>query len=683
MIVLCLPGLGVKDVTRARMPVLSALLSRSAVGLVNTVNRATFAPDRERWDDEASAYLTLGMGGRGRSGPMEAPPWLDLPQGTLAILKRENEGGSRRVEPGRLGSLVRHAGLRVAALGCGDDRTERHREVLLAAMDATGTIGRGDVSTDCLRPESSFPYGLASNRPYLLERLRRLLPDTALIFLDPGDLQRAERYAPLCLPGVAARHREVAVRSADQLLEGVLGVGRERNTVVVVLAPLGPLAGSGRRETLTPMVWHDPAASGGLVRSGSTRRRGLVALTDLAGALSRAVTGRSGLAPDLVTTVASRNAWDEARTLAGYVARTDHWRAPGVRGAQIALLLGALLQLLWLRFGRPRWHPLALAAWPLAVFVGIGLAVPGGPGRLSLGTAAFLAAAGLLVLRRRGIAAALGCLYGGLALAVVLQLAPGGRALTDSALGHSLSLGARYYGIGNEWMGVLLGGTLTALLTVREWFRSPRGWLALAAGVLLGLAVALGLPEAGADFGGALTAAAAAGGVLWVYSPLRRRGWLVAGAVLAVLALLAALVAWDLLRPIQSQTHLARLLGDLRGGLPDLGATLLARLQLNARVTLSLWGVMLAVEAAAAWLAVRVLGKSAPRQPEGLERLRGAARAFGFAGGSALLLNDSGVTSAALLMACLVPALLILHAAPAPATAPGRERPVCPSVEAP
>jgi hypothetical protein len=661
-VVLCLPGLTVDDVRPDRMPVLDRLTGESSVALVNTVTRATFDPAGEKWDAEASAYLTLGMGGRGRCTRVDYRGGLDLLAAAVARLRQENRGGTRAVAPGRLGTLLRQAGRQTAALGCADDWQVLHRPILLAAMDGEGLIDRGDVSQRCLRRDPARPFGWISNADYLLQAASPMLPGTDLLWIDAGDLPRAERYAPFCTAPIAAAHRRAALRQADDLLAGLLPLARRARAILVVLAPLGGREAGGRRLTLAPLVWYDSQRPPGLLASGSTHRAGLIAMTDVADLLARSITGRPDLAPELVRPQPARTPWIELRRLQAEIARADDWRPAGIRAAQLLLLGAALLSLAGLYYGWCRRRQLLLAALPLAVLAGLGVVTAAGPAPWLLG--ALLA--GLLLsprVARQGAAwRSLTLVYGWFAAGLLLELLPGGRALYASPLGYSLALGARYYGIGNEWMGAITGAVLLVLtvagqrdVPARRYF-----WPLPAVGALLLVVALFGAPGAGANLGGALSALAGAAVVSLLYAPRRARWWLAALAALLGVAVVGLLMAADARRAAGDQTHVARLLQTLHGDLGDLGPTIAAKWGVDWRMAQGFWGILLAIETAAAWMAVTLLRRAADGPPGLPNAARTAVAAFTLTAAAAVLFNDSGVLAGAFLMAAALPAVVLM-----------------------
>lgn len=668
-LVILLPGLAVEEVNPGLMPNLARIAAEGTVALVNAVSRATFAEDPARWDATASGALTLGTGGRGWSPPLAyAPAGVNLPPAQVARMRALNRGGTRAVKVGFLGEALRRSGGRAAALGCADDRGARYRAVILAAMDMAGAVGAGDVTPRCLLVDEARPYAWISDPGYLLGQAAQWLPTHALVWIDPGDLERAERYAPLCVPTVVARHRRAALAQADRLIAGAAWLCARHGATLVVLAPVGRQHSDGRRATLTPLVRRRAGEEPGLLYSGSTRRAGLVANTDLAAWLVAGTTGTGP--PSVVRAVPRPGAWQEVTALAARVERADRWRGYGVRVVQLLLLVAALLGFAaaW-RHWSPR-RVERVATLPLLVFAAAWLATPGGPGPVAM--LYVLAVLGGWAWRaRRHRPPPLAGLYGGLAAGLLLELGPWGKALDSSVLGYSLALGARYYGIGNEWMGVITGASLAALLLARD-VAPPgvrRAWPFLSAAALLVLLLLLGLPVAGADLGGALTAGVAAAALVFVHAPPRWRGRLALLALLAAGAALGLLVFWDALRPPEAQTHLGRLLDGSGDVAARLGSAIRAKLALNWRVAQSLWGLLILAATAASWAAL----KRAATPP-----VRSAAGAFAATALAALLLNDSGATAAALLLASLPGTLLLITAEERPGEmrrGPGPSRP--------
>jgi hypothetical protein len=257
---------------------------------------------------------------------------------------------------------------------------------------------------------------------------------------------------------------------------------------------------------------------------------------------------------------------------------------------------------------------------------------------------------------------------------LLAELALGPTLLRGAPLGYSLTLGARYYGIGNEWMAYLLGAALltTTILNLQPSTLNPSSLVrSLAPFLPLGIALlALAHPAAGANLGGALTAAAALAALVGMRGGSGRR-LSVCLLLLLGLALLAAAIL-DSYRAPADQTHLGRLAAEIREhGPAPLIQIARGKLTTNARIAGGYWGLLLACEVLAClWLLLRVQQRErpparttagapqaeqspAPRTPPSQRQVA----LFLITAAAALAVNDSGVIAAALLLS-LVPCAL-------------------------
>jgi hypothetical protein len=240
----------------------------------------------------------------------------------------------------------------------------------------------------------------------------------------------------------------------------------------------------------------------------------------------------------------------------------------------------------------------------------------------------------------------------------------GGRLASTSLLGHSAVLGARYYGIGNELMGVLVGSAAVAGAGL-----SGMTWPSAAAAAIA--MIMLGHPRIGANFGGMVSAAVTSAVIatlaarrlpLSAGSTRLRRGRLVtlAGVCLAALGGSAALILWDAHSPEASHIGRAwRAFTQRDGGSGQLAAIVARKLAMNIRLLrYTAWTQVLI-----AFLAI--LGAMAAGAHGVFQRFRRDRRSLydalmgGLAGAlAAMAVNDSGVVACATL--AMMPTLTIL-----------------------
>jgi hypothetical protein len=507
-----------------------------------------------------------------------------------------------------------------------------------------------------LLPAIDRPYGVAAD----LDALARATADfVPLAIVEPGDLERALRYALLCFPEPAARHRAAALADLDLLIGRLWPPLAARGGVLHLLVPVpatpGPL-GMG--------LWVAAGASfrPGVFRTGSTRTPGVVARADVVAAL------KGGVGPSLAVLPGSLADLDR-------LAR-DSERAERLRRPAWGLLRGGLLLLAAIALpvaARPRLArallPAALALLLLAFLTGDLVAAPGWA-RAAWHGAILMVTVGTACVRREAAVPLLAAIV----LLLLGEVLSGGHLLRWSALGYSLALGARSYGIGNEAVGVLLGATILLPFAAAPLWRGTRCAAWMGALLWLLVTVAIGSPTHGSDFGGALSSALAAGVALPALhgQRLKARHLLLALAALVVLGVLLAL--WDASRPPEARSHLGRLVASAgKEGLAPLAAVAKTKAATALRVAGSVWGLLLVVEAWIGWVLLRRASRGRGR----LARIDAAPDAGGGAGGdrsprpadtpalsvglrqllpaaaALLLFNDSGVVAASLCLALL------------------------------
>jgi hypothetical protein len=253
-------------------------------------------------------------------------------------------------------------------------------------------------------------------------------------------------------------------------------------------------------------------------------------------------------------------------------------------------------------------------------------------------------------------------IFAATSVVVVLDGLTGTTLVSQSVLSAYALSGIRFYGIGNEYMGVLLGGALLmATLSpgrARVQNKGAAGtillfWFAL-------VTFALSFPAFGAKAGGAITATATFT-LTWLRLrgiPLRGRHFAVSLAVgFALVLAWAALGHWLGVR----RTHLETSVGALGAGrfgyivgvaARKLGLAL--RVLLHPGTLLGLVGFLL-VGALGRFLLWRQVRAFLAMQP----RLKAVCEAGLWGALVCLLFNDSGVVAAVLLLACLL--LTLLH----------------------
>ncbi len=653
VVILMAPGLRADDLTSPEMTALREVRLRGAVGWMNG---RTGVDPRRPGIEPASFFLTLGSGTRALV-PNAPGSWQTEPDARRIGVGRLLEANARldhAVHIGALGDLCRRAGLRTEVIG-DDSDAEPSMNGVFVAMDLRGSVDRYEPAT---LTDPDAPYGIRTD-------VARFVPnDGALTVLVFGDIARADRYADLCTPEAALRHRTAALKRLDGVIRDTVlpwVVGGERRQAWFV-AP--NQAATGSAERLIPV-----AALGGGLRSGwltspTTRRFGLIAAADLVPSVARLlgldvpehVVGRpvssSGNGPSVAEWRMLYVRWNRIVANQRALGGLPIWRF-----TMLAALLGLCTASKWLRKHgvdcEQECHIRTVTQWIGAVSatVAILLAVQSlswlAAQAESRVAAAFLAVTMLAAAYRSwrhpdlsavlAIGSATTCIVAAL---VGITIYP--PSVQDSWLGYSVAEGARYYGIGNEMVGALLASIL-----IMAWPAIRRNRWEAPAVLYSAAALLLLLPFAGANFGAAVGAILMATFSACAVCRTPRQLAVTLGAVAAIAAVFA--IVLSRLDAGPSATHIGAAFANPAALTNIAGRKIALNLHL---ITHSPWTLCLA----AGFLLCL------PAQPAG--QLRQTRRAWALLAVGALTLlaaNDSGVVAAGMALSVGAPLLIAVQ----------------------
>ncbi len=666
------------------VPVLQGLMQDGAVGVMCvrtaggyggeylTIGAGSRASSRRDpmtgADAEANAYQvteildgsTAGQVFAARSG--WRPPTGGVVHLAIGELLRHNASADHPLKLGLLGGALRRGGLRVACVGNADTLDSAHRELVAIGMDERGVVPIGDVSGRFVVRDRSVPYGVTFDPDALLSAVRRAAASADLIVLDPGETSRVELCAGHMTLDALDAVRRRAIEKTDRFLGEVISSLTGERWSVLVVTPGTREAGPGESDTgLAPVIWSSARAGAGLLTSPSTGRPGIVLNTDVAPSVleyfgvkaPREAVGRAMTVESTEGDPIARLRSDLVRHGAVEAARYRLFRAIPVLSA-IVLFVAAFFLLVGERVPAIarmllRAALLLLVSAPAAMLLAALRPLSADEMLLTVGavSVALAFAASWITGWRSGHV--LPCLV--VVALLAYDLVRGQQMLYWSPFSYSPVAGARFYGIGNEYAGVLLGAGLiggASLLWPRE--RSGRGERIAVAVALLLLAVLVGMPRFGANLGMSLALAVGAS-VFIVYLWRGAVGWPEAlAALLAVTVLISSAVVIDLVYLGPEASHIGRWASAVRAeGWAAIAGVLSRKMSMNfLLLKVSSWtdaaaGALAVLAVAVAARPARVIAVLRERvwlSPALIACVTGAAAAFA--------LNDSGIVAASL-----------------------------------
>jgi hypothetical protein len=548
----------------------------------------------------------------------------------------------------------------------------------IAASDSNGIVDLGDISPAMLSLDPVAPFGVRADVDHIIATYRRVIADPAvrLVVVDPGDIARSNQSASIESTAAAAGARDKALRSTDAVL-GAIVDEMKPDDVVVLVAPAAPQV-PDQPEAFGPLVLAGPDG-GGVAAAASTHRDGSVTAMDVSATIVELLGGTvpakmvgSVIHPAAVLSGAPvSDRMDFLDRMASTAVAVESVRASTVNTFILLTVIALVVSTLILYRGAdglPK-HArsvakAALLLVPSVLLAGIvqftvwrwpptGLAVVG---TLLVCTVVIWGAA-MVPGRRMPVAVPLIAVTGLTAVVSLVDQWIGAPLSFTGLFGYSPLLGARYYGLGNEMSGLLLGSVLVAVALALDtwrdaaWTRHVRTW----GWPVVGLVV---LVTAAAPFWGANVGAVAwmAVGFLAGWLMLNgRKVWTWRNLVIVVVVIaviVAGFAAIDLLGAAGSETHLGRAVsGALAGGPDSLWALIARKAETNARVlgrTNWTW-LLVAVLLLLGYMRWRPRGEFAAMLKE-YPSFSAAVAASLFAGVVGYFTEDSGIIIPALLL---------------------------------
>ena len=686
------PGVTWQDIEREQPPeLLSAIEDGASAALAVRTN--------EPITDYASGYLTIGTGTRANAEPMAGGPvpitesFDDITPGSMPellvevggypeIVERAEEAGYG-AEPGSLATTLE---VPVVAIGNSDPGDPvptplgYGRYSLLAAMDGRGRAPVSLTNTDMVREDSDAPFGVRTNPDAAATAARVAFQEfeCSVAIVDPGDLIRADMASAIAQEELRDERNE-ALFAADELL-GDLRAMLGPEDLLIVASPTSPRWDDQVHLGVAVVVGEDFEA-GSTLRSGSTNRTGVVALPDIA----PTVLDFHGIEqpPEMLGRRMLSTDPSFSDPIEGF-ARFDreavfmHYTNPVISTVFVivqVVLYAFAIALLWAREGKPELSKrligaleigaLAVTAFPLATYLSTPLQAH------ELGGWAFSAA--ILGLTALSVVLVKLLLKDPLDRFFALVAATFTLVVVDQFFGGPLQLNAvwgidpitagRFIGLGNISFAILgVTGLLTGALMLRK--SKGQGWGLIAVGAIFLLTVFVdGAPNLGADVGGVLALVPALG-IAFMLLRGKKPNWRVVAIVcIGAIVVVGAFLAFDLSRPPDSRTHLARLYEDVTDrGVGAFTDVVFRKARANLRLfQRTIWTYLVPVALGLlAYLVLRPKGawkRLAGREPILRAALIGGMLVglFGFA------VNDSGIVVTAMVLTYLVPLALIFQ----------------------
>jgi len=521
----------INDLAKYNLPNIKKLLDIGSLALMNTRAAGSYS--------EPSSYLTIGTGTRASAGEMGSLCFNNdevygytsaeklyhlytgkLPQEgnivNLGIQDLINQASTLNytVTPGLLGELLKRNEINVYVLGNSDIKTPSgisyKRYAPLIGMDKNG-ISEGDISEDLLVKDDNSPYMVKADYEKLYNKFVEYSKNGGLIIIDPGDILRADVFSKYTSPSLAQRYREKALYESDKLIGKILSDLDLSKDLFIIVTPYPSNQDIQINNLITPVIIAGPSYSQGFATSNTTKRQGIITNLDIA----PTILSYFNIEPPVemlghpIESIKYQNAL-------GYLINADkmivsvHNARPLVLKSYVLFLVIVLILYIGLLFLKKEYlkylTPIILGVMTVPLtFLILPLL---GPLSLYLNIVAVVVLTGLIDglimyfvkndLDRLMVISLV------TTITIIIDLLLNSPLMKNSILGYDVISGARFYGIGNEYMGVLIGSSIMGTMALTEKYKTKS--VKILGFILFTVAFWLMvLPQFGAKVGGFIT----------------------------------------------------------------------------------------------------------------------------------------------------------------------------------
>lgn len=511
------------------IPILQDKLQNSGyVGLMNTRG--------DQGNDDARSYATIGAGTRANvvndeiisfenltddNGKMYQLATGEKPKdiNNIFINKSVNnnaEKGTYGATLGLLGQTLSDNNKKVALLGNSDivenNQLVKIRNIGLICMDTLGRVESGNVDNISVR-DLSMPYGLRTDYEKLTEETKTYYENSDALFIELGDTYRLDEYKANLNENTYNKTKNQIYSNINAYLKEVFNM-INKNDVVYIVGEFPSTLDYNNKRRLAPVIKFSDNKKG-LLESATTRRDGIIANLDLG--------------VDILNELGLENELMIGRTLSN-VERDDNIdflskeykkivSINNIRATVVNTFVGivsaswviAMLALL----GKDKLPHKEKVFVVLKELIKLGLIMPltlllapifNFNSQLGIAsgviiTTIILYLSGRILFKNNDIKQ-MGYYALLTIVLIVIDSIIGTVLMKNCVMSYDAIVGARYYGIGNEYEGVTIASAVFALSVLLHYKKIPK-WLTVVSFIIILITSAF--PSMGANVGGAIS----------------------------------------------------------------------------------------------------------------------------------------------------------------------------------
>lgn len=606
----------------------------------------------------------------------------------FTAMNQENNRVRSHVEIGSFGTVLRNEGIHTYAYG-------DLRQAPFMLMDDKGLVQYGQVGETLTKKDARRAFGITTDYDQLFslwqdskskqveqkQQDQHVIPalKTKVLVLELGNLQRLYEEQRSYERNIFEQVKIEVLQEIDEFI-GKLTQDLHPTDQVWMFSPLVNTEAWSSKWMFSPLLMVSQEQGSQLLYSPSTHRQGIVSMNDLA----PTILGQLNIEQPLhmigmpLEAVPASNTLSQLMRMNTEVAQVYKLRPQLLYPFviyQITILLISLMMVLfqWSRGYRTMSLPLyTIIISPLTMLLMGWLVQLGWSTRALVIFFIFFLIIMAWIATRFPVYVSLITICAVTVIVLFIDGFTGVHAMSSSVLGYDPMIGARYYGVGNEYMGVWIGAaTLGVAGCIHYWRRVQRMRMAFIVSTLLflGILIYMASPSLGTNAGGAITAGATFG-MAWLRLFSKRRQlqihwgklllWIFIFACLALIGLWLLNGGSDTSN--KEVSHIGRAMDQLlTGHFETIWGIIWRKLMMNVHlIGVSVWSKALLASLLVMAVLLMKPADLFRRWQEAHSSLMHGLSAIAAGAIVTLLVNDSGIVAAATMMVFVaIPMLLI------------------------
>lgn len=431
-------------------------------------------------------------------------------------LSENLENGSYGSKLGSLGQTLADKKIKTSVIGNADKVNNgellKNRNIALMAMDNIGRVESGNVDNINIK-DNTMPYGMRTDYDKLKNETKKFYDDSEVVFIELGDTYRLDEYKNYLNDKTYKNMKNKIYKNIDSYLKEVFKTVNENDTVYI-MSTFPSKKDYKEQKRLSPIIKFEGSGKG-VLRSATTRRDGVVGNIDIGvdilskfGIENPQMVGKKLIKVDKKDNISFINhEFEKMVSMIGI-------RSTIVNTSVGIVAVAGVIATILLLFFRDKLPKKEMIFSILKEFLKLGILIPlvfivspifnfSTKGSITMGILGTLVAFYIIGKKLfKDDIAYMGFFSILTIIVIVIDSMFGTHLMQNNIMSYDAIIGARYYGIGNEYEGITIGCAIFALSVLVNYKKIPNWFVVVLALIIL---ITSAYPSMGANVGGSIS----------------------------------------------------------------------------------------------------------------------------------------------------------------------------------